>query len=195
MPTEEYCPVVRSYLVGVRTHLERIKIPGLHDEIFDQLEELKEYALTQPYDLASQRVRAFFCLRHLFVLLSTRIGGSIEELPSTREGIQNLIQFCSKIRDEEELKLYVRQLDPNRDPGIPDIWEQISKESLFGITDVIVSSAEYLRPRLHNGKSLAGMGSRFAQGLAEIRTTSDNFVKYGQVLISVSIHNKGGLVT
>lgn len=193
MPTEEYCPVVRSYLLGAKAHWEREGISGLHDEIFDRLKELKAYALTQPSDLASQRVRAFFCLHRLFVLLSTRLGGPVYELPRTREGLQELIQFCSKIRDAEELTLYVKQLDPRHRSDDEDAWENLSRESLFGLTDVIVSSAVYLRPRLHNDKSLAGMGARFARGLAELRAPSDRFIEHGRALISVSILNRGGL--
>lgn len=193
----DHCPVVQAYLRQARIHWKEdpTYASGLLDDVFDRFNELEEYATSQSLDAATQRVRAFFCLHRLFVLLSTRTGGPVRELPLTREGIQELIKFCSEVRDSEEVKLYVKQLGARTgDRGLSDMEESVS-QSLIGITDTIMRAAEYLRPKLRNGASLGAMGKYLAEGLVRVRAPSDRFVLYGRNLIYVTADNKGGPIT
>lgn len=192
MPDETICPVVAAYIRETHTHWNRVGVTGLYDEVFDQLEELRSFAEMRLKDPSSQRVRAFHCLLRLFVLLSTRIGGPLQELPLTREGINKLIVFCSEARDREEVLIYTRELTPGS--NLFDGMLRDSSMSLIGLTDTIVKAAEYLRPRLRNGATLSGMGRYLAVGLAGVKAPSDRFITHGRELINVSNVNKGELI-
>jgi hypothetical protein len=191
MPDEKICPVAGSYLGCAIAHwMFHPNASALYWDIVEALKELKEDPLTGLRDHATQRLRAFFCLHGLFVLLRTRLGGPYHKLPLTREGIQHLIEFCSQARDTAEVELYATQLSSQ--PIVADLMK-MNTETLIALTDTIVEAGEYLRPRLANKKSMAGMGKLYVKGLLAVHAPADSFVTHGRQLIHVSVENRGDL--
>ena len=194
MPAD-YCPVVRAFIHKAREHWQSQRVSGMFDEIYDRLDELEERAKLRKSDEDTQRLRAFFCLHRLFVLLSTRTGGPTLELPTTREGIQELIAHCSTIQDDKLVELTVHQLTPAEQQRMTAPMYEDATRSLIGISETIIEAAEYLRPRLRNKQSMAGMGRFFATGLIRVRAPTDRFIEHGMTMLNVTPDNPGGLTS
>lgn len=190
--SNKLCPVVGSYIYHTRGFYgSQFTFDfGIYTDVVTRLEELEENPLALVRDPATQKLRAFYCLHGLFVLLRTRLGGPSYRLPLTREGIQSLIQFCSEARDSAEVRLYAAQLGAKT---ATDELTKINTEVLIGLTNTIVEAAEYLRPRLASKGPLSKMGRLYVQGLISVRAPSDAFIKHLRELINVSNMNRGGL--
>ena len=189
---DKICPVVDAYLRHAREHwLSDPNASALYWSAIEGLEELRESPLAQIQDPATQKLRGFFCLHGLFVLLRTRLGGPTHQLPLTREGINSLIDFCSKARDSEEVKIYVNELMP-KGTGIADL-EKWQSQLLIQLTDTIVRAGEYFRPRLRSDGPVGSMGRYYAYGLICVRAPADRFVTHARELLNVSNMNRGDI--
>jgi hypothetical protein len=188
MPEEKLCPVVDSYIRHARAYWSGVEgsIRDVYQIQLETFDELRDNPGALIRDPATQKLRAFFCLHGLAVLLNTRLLGNKpqQKFPLTREGIQSLIQFCNSARDASEVKLYASQLSSTQQGTVKLL--SIEKDTVVALTNIIIEAAEYFRPRLATEGPLAGMGRFYARGLMSVRAPSDRFIQYGRELINVS---------
>jgi len=193
MPEEKICPVVGAYIHAASDYWSHYSSDSraheLYAEVLEAFDDLKEDPLARISDPATQKLRAFYCLHGLFILLRARLGEPILVLPLTREGIQSLIKFCSKTRDATEVALYVEQLKGSK---IADLLK-VTSDSLIGLSNAIVEAGEYLRPRLRTDGPLSGMGRFYVRGLIAVHEPSESFLRHARELINVSKANRGVL--
>ena len=193
MPEEKLCPVVGSYIRSAKAYWRTVEAPirEIYQVQLEGFDELKDNPNALIKDPTTQKLRAFYCLHGLFMLLRGRMKGLDQKLPLTREGIQSLIKFSKQARDSSEVQLYARQIG-----GAPSSiikMQAISTDTVIKLTDTIIEAAEYFRPRLVTEGPLASMGKYYAQGLEAIRASSDVFLQHGRELINVSKLNRGDL--
>lgn len=188
MPDEKPCPVVASYVAQIRRHSHSVVLESLYQESDDGLDDVLEHSKLQPQDDVSERLRAFYCLRKLFLFLN-RGNGKVYEALLTREGINKVVEECAEARDDAKVAAIVAQLDPNR--TAPLDWSDRRSATTMELCGTVVLAARYLRPRLHNGKSMCGMGRYLALGLQGIKLPSDRQVELGRQLSNISITNTG----
>jgi hypothetical protein len=192
MPDEAPCPVVASFVRHAQHRLNSDAICALYGDVSDDLDKVFEYSKTQPKDEVTQRLRAFFCLNELFACLSVSLGGHRRSISLDREGISGLIEFCSEVRRAEEVKLYVMDLSRRKRGFDPLI--KVEGGNRADLAHIIVNAAEYMRPRLRNKRSMAGMGMYFAKGLAREKVSLETFVTQATRLASVTSEDRGDAV-
>lgn len=188
---DDPCPVVEEFIRCTRLRFHNDPLRSLFVDVGYRLDELLYLSKSQPKDKSTQGVRAFYCLYSLFLLLSLKGGKHYLDakvsMPFNREGINKLIEFCSQARNSEEVKLYMLELTQN--PGQLNDMERESSQSLIGLSDIIISAAEYMRPRLRNGQTMAGMGRYLAEGLACLKVPSAKYIEHGTNLVNTTSDN------
>lgn len=196
MTDEQLCPIVGSYIRAVREHWGDSEQWGPHrihaqlagsayQDFLDRLTELEEYALTLPWNMEVQRLRAFHCLHNLFLALRSRLAVPESRLPLTREGIQSLIEFCYKTRDDLEVNTYYIDLAKHDRVGTQAL-NRANVERVIKLTHTVIEVGEFLRPRLRNGESLGPIGKLYLQGFLAIYAPPEKLVKLCHDLIQVT---------
>src|SRR5262245_60749177 len=180
---EEICPVVDAYLRHSRAYWEGCD-PSIR-EVFAidlaQLDDLRESPNAKIMDESTQKLRAFYCLHGLVVIMQVRLGLKDQRLPLTRAGIQSLIKFCREARDEAEVNLYVGQLVGKQ--GVSGL-KDLESERLINVTNIVIEASTYFRPRLATSGPLLGMGKFLSKGLATIRAPMEKFIHEGRQLLN-----------
>ncbi len=191
MPEEKICPVVNAYLRYTKAYWHGVHdlVREAYDMQFEQLHELRDNPNALIRDPMTRRLRAFYCLHSLFLLVRP-VDTLTKELPLTREGIQSLTKFCIEARDAAEVRLYANQISGAT--GTVQL-RSLDVQRVVLLTDIIVDAAEYLRPRLATAGPLAGMGRFFAKGLKAAGASSDRFIQSGRELLNVTASNRGDL--
>lgn len=190
--TQKPCPVVAAYVAQSKKQLDGAQSSVkqfLYDAVYDELDQVVEHSKDGFNDKVSSDLRAFHCLHQLLSLL--RRDPRTDMPPLTREGINGIIELCAEARDDEKVKIVVAALSP--DDRTATDWRERSAQVTIDLCDVVVEAAKYLRPRLHNGKSMSGMGRYLAQGLGALLVPTDRFIEHGRRLNTISINHKGGL--